>query len=76
MKLSTTLCAVPAIVFLAALPVTAQEHKTPTAPADSTALNHTQGAAIAFACLTRIAFARASILVASSVRPVFRSRLA
>ena len=34
MKLSTVLCAVPALVFLAAAPVTAQDHVTPIAPAD------------------------------------------
>jgi mono/diheme cytochrome c family protein len=35
MKLSTVvLCAVPAFVFFATAPVTAQDHETPTAPAD------------------------------------------
>jgi len=40
MKLSTILCAVPAIVFLAAAPVAAQDHKTPTAPADYLAMEN------------------------------------
>ena len=40
MKLSTLVCAVPAIAFLAALPVTAQDHKTPTAPADYLAMEN------------------------------------
>jgi mono/diheme cytochrome c family protein len=38
MKLSNILCTVPAIVFLVAAPVTAQDHETPTAPAEYLAM--------------------------------------
>ena len=38
MKLSTVLCTVPAIVSLAAVSVMAQDHVTPTAPADYLAM--------------------------------------
>jgi len=40
MKLSTTLCAVPVIASLAAASVMAQDHVTPTAPADYLAMEN------------------------------------
>lgn len=40
MKLSTVLCAVPAIVSLAAASVMAQDHVTPTAPAEYLAMEN------------------------------------